>query len=115
MEVEMELEKEHFSALYSCAFPAKKGAVIRAWTKMSGGWESDLFLVNLNFEEEGEQRSEEAVLKLYHPESAERKPRFTTAYANGISGATPPVLFYSRSGRKPGRGSGGFYCRSGDG
>ena len=75
MEVEMELEKEHFSALYSCAFPAKKGAVIRAWTKMSGGWESDLFLVNLDFEEEGEQRSEEAVLKLYHGESGIQKAR----------------------------------------
>jgi aminoglycoside phosphotransferase (APT) family kinase protein len=68
-------EIQHFLPLYARIFPWRTHIRIDTCTNISTGWEGDLFCLILEYEEESEQKTEEAILKLYHGEDGTRKAR----------------------------------------
>src|SRR5581483_1414321 len=59
--------------LYAHAFPWKTQIRVTDSTNISTGWEGELFCVQLAYEEEGEQKAEEIILKLYYGQDGTRK------------------------------------------
>jgi aminoglycoside phosphotransferase (APT) family kinase protein len=68
-------EIQQFIPLYTKTFPEKTHVQITSCTNMSAGWEGDLFCLGLDYVEGPEQKTEEAILKLYHGEDGIRKAR----------------------------------------
>ncbi len=65
--------QQHFLTLYQREFPQREQVRILDYTSISTGWESDLFSVQLDYEEAALKRSEEVILKLYHGDSGTLK------------------------------------------
>lgn len=68
-------EIQPFLPLYTRTFPRKTRAQIVACTNISTGWEGDIFCLSLDYAEENERKTEEAILKLYHGQDGMRKAR----------------------------------------
>ncbi len=68
-------DKGHFISLYTRAFPWKSHVRVVTCTNISTGWEGDILCLNLEYEEDHEQKSAEAILKLYHGQDGIRKAR----------------------------------------
>jgi aminoglycoside phosphotransferase (APT) family kinase protein len=92
----MHEEIQYFLPLYMRTFPWRAYVRITTCTNISTGWEGDLFCLALAYEEEGEQRTEEVILKLYHGQDGTRKGRsefYSLQSLARIGYPVPRVLF----------------------
>lgn len=87
----MNEEIQHFLVLFTRAFPRKTQTRVIACANISTGWEGDLFCLSLNYEEGGEQKTEEAILKLYHGQDGIRKARSEFCSLEQLARAGYPV------------------------
>ena len=67
--------RQQFLSLYAYTFPQKKQVHLTTCISMRAGWESDLFSLHLDYKEDGRQKNEEVILKMYHGQSGVQKAK----------------------------------------